>query len=104
MDCDPGTIQRGRPDGQVGAHAVGLNARSLGICVIGTYATQGPVLGVWTSLVDACARLCKRYGIPATNVVGHRETASGKAQGKTCPGSAFDLDELRRDVAAKLTG
>lgn len=97
-----GVIQTGRPDEQVGAHCAGANADSLGICLIGDGRALGDG-GYMTSaqhaaLVDACYRLCKRYGITYNNVVGHNEMASGIKQGKTCPG--FAVSTLRKELQA----
>jgi N-acetyl-anhydromuramyl-L-alanine amidase AmpD len=44
--------------------------------------------------------LCRHYGIPVENVLGHCETDSGKAQGKTCPD--FDVAALRMWLKSRV--
>lgn len=75
-------------DAEIGAHALGLNAESIGICAIGK--------GSWTPAQwQSAGRLVHDlqvlYGIPTERVLGHYETASGKSQGKTCPDINMDL-------------
>ncbi|HOW51763.1 MAG TPA: N-acetylmuramoyl-L-alanine amidase [bacterium] len=85
-----GAIEAGRildgdnviEDNEVGAHALGYNFNSVGICLIGkTRFTEAQL----HSLLRLCVELCRRYGIEPSAVVGHCETESGKAEGKTCP-------------------
>lgn len=75
---------------EVGAHALGYNDRSIGICMIGmnhfTYLQR-------TSLIWLLANLTKHFNLTPIDVLGHYETESGKAQGKTCPN--FDMVRLR---------
>jgi hypothetical protein len=100
--CD-GAVECGRkldadmeiePD-EMGIHCLGYNDHSIGVCVIGkredkwtTFTTEQMF-----SLRELVGELCRKYGIPADNVLGHCETESGKAQGKTCPD--FDVAAIR---------
>lgn len=100
-----GVIQQGRPDDKPGAHCPEYNRNSLGICCIGdgpAFAEPGKVGYMsrrqWAALVDACYRLCQRYGVPTAHIIGHRDAPSAKKQGKTCPG--FDCQRLRAAVTA----
>lgn len=93
-----GHIQQGRPDTQNGAHCPGMNQRSLGICLIGNFETYPPTPKQWAALVDACARLCRRYGLSHAAVHGHREYRQ-----TACPGRRLDLERLRREVGERLT-
>jgi hypothetical protein len=70
-----------RPD-EVGAHALGYNARSIGICMIGVKDFSSAQIQSARALVYT---LIHKHGIPLENVLGHYETESGKAEGKTCP-------------------
>ena len=83
-----GGLATGRHPTEVGAHARGHNARSLGICLIGTDKFTGLQ---WTQLRQQIDYLCAKYGVPrqlATaetywrGICGHRDTGAGK----TCPG------------------
>jgi hypothetical protein len=53
-------------------------------------------------MVNSCAAINRRLGQPAGRTIGHKEYA-GRAQGKWDPG-AIDMDQLRRDVAARIVG
>ncbi len=74
--CIDGTVERGRPYFQKGAHARGYNGSSLGICLIGRDKfTQAQ----WDGLLALVKDLCTRYGID--KVQGHRDVDDHK----TCP-------------------
>jgi len=36
-----GTVEHGRPEAQIGAHCVGVNATSIGVCYVGGLAADG---------------------------------------------------------------
>lgn len=82
-------------DLEIGSHALGYNAHSIGICLIGVNEFS-------TKQYDALLRLLDDltvvYHIPIDNVIGHAETKSGAEQGKTCPN--LDMAKLRRDLVA----
>lgn len=82
---------------EIGAHALGYNDKSVGICLIGVKSFS---VAQMASLTDLTTHLCKHYGIPASAVLGHYETA--QANGKTCPN--FDVSVLRKAVEARMAG
>lgn len=69
-------------DVEVGAHTLGLNAESIGIVCVGKK-TWTPLQ--WQSAGRLVRDLQKLHSVPTEKVIGHYETTSGKAQGKTCP-------------------
>ena len=79
-----GSINDGRPIEKVGAHCLGHNANSIGICYIGGCATDGKTpLDTRTeaqkaSLVRLITELRRRF--PNASVHGHNEFAA-----KACP-------------------
>jgi len=75
-----GVVITGRPIEQVGAHCVGANAGSIGICLIGNRAFSD---AQFKSLRKLVCQLKKTYKI--TRVAGHRDFPSAKKQKKTCP-------------------
>lgn len=104
-----GKVHQGRPDTEVGAHAAGFNSRSLGICLIGDF--DKDVLDErdpqFKALVQVCATLCRRYGIPAGRIIGHRDVYKllGQKVAKTCPGrTAYELMGRLRELVAEYLG
>lgn len=86
-----GLLEGGRHESRTGAHCLGYNARSIGVCLIGRGAYSPAQIQTLKALVR---RIQRRYGIPTANVLGHCETDSGRRQGKTCP--MLGMNELRR--------
>lgn len=88
-----GTVATGRHVDEVGAHVVGNNKSSIGICMVGTNKfTQAQ----WDGLSALVAGLQKQY--PQARICGHRDLSPDKNNDglvepwewlKTCPG--FDV-------------
>jgi len=82
---------------ETGAHALGYNQCSIGVCMIGQRDTKTGQLSFTPKQFDALKELlidlCKQYGLTAEAILGHSETEQGKAQGKTCPD--FNVGDLR---------
>lgn len=97
-----GTLQvlPGRPIGAPGAHALGFNTRSVGICLIGNYDLDPPSEDRLALLASLCRQIQIEFGIPRDQVIGHRETypllKPPQPVAKTCPGSQFDLNAFRK--------
>lgn len=92
------TLLEGRPIGEVGAHAIGFNAKSIGICLIGNYDNDPPSEDRLSRLASVCRDLQREFGIPRDQVIGHRETyvKLGEPVQKSCPGLAFSMDDFRK--------
>jgi N-acetylmuramoyl-L-alanine amidase len=75
---------------EIGAHTLGYNANSIGVCLIGKtdFTTSQNA-----ALMDLLINLMNVYHIQPENILGHCETASGKKEGKTCPN--FDVSKIR---------
>lgn len=80
----------GRPVVLPGAHTVGHNAHSIGICFVGDYDTVPPPESMLVLGGQVIADLLIRFGLTTDAIHGHREFAN-----KTCPGTMFDLDKLK---------
>lgn len=86
-----GTVERGRPEAQVGAHAQGHNAHSIGVCLVGGVRRQNGKLiaednftpDQWVALRNLVQQLRAKY--PGAKIVGHRDLD----QRKECP--SFDV-------------
>jgi N-acetylmuramoyl-L-alanine amidase len=102
-----GEIQQGRTLGRQGAHCLGLNDRSLGICVVGDGDKVPWTKRQLASVVYLCASLCRRYQLGSDRVIGHREVNVLVSRGvlpdsyrteKTCPGRMVDMELVRQYV------
>ena len=92
-------VEQGRSELIVGAHDADQNAHSIGICLAGDY-TQGPVPPeARRALVDLVVATCRRYGLDAHQVEGHRENEPASTP-TACPG--FDPAALREEVRDQL--
>ena len=85
-----GSIECGRDLNETGAHCIGYNDHSLGICLV---LKDKPTIEQLDSLKKLTLDLCRKYDISPDSVLGHCETASGKEEGKTCPN--FDIGPVR---------
>lgn len=74
-----GLVQQGRQLREIGAHCMGHNHDSIGICLIGRHHFSGKQL--YEALPDLVKFLKGELKITPENVFGHREFDSGK----TCP-------------------
>jgi N-acetylmuramoyl-L-alanine amidase len=97
---EDGTLHRGRPESQVGAHVEGLNASSIGICLIGNGNDRDFTPQQYGTLEGLLLDLLARY--PGAKILGHRETPpfvpKGMATSKQCPGTKINLDRIRAMV------
>lgn len=98
-------IQQGRTPETVGAHCNegGMNAKSLGICVVGNFDNKPPTEPVLAVLRGLVKSIQDTYNIPANRVLGHKEAqvAMGGVATKTCPGSQFNMDVFRASLEDK---
>lgn len=85
-----GSIHKGRPVEQIGAHCTGQNARSIGICYIGGCAKDGKTPkdtrteAQRAALISLITQLKSEY--PKATIHGHNEFAN-----KACP--SFDVQK-----------
>ncbi len=86
-----GSVHRGRPIEQVGAHTSGHNANSIGICYIGGCSADGksPKDTRTPEQCSALIALCRglRYKFPRASIHGHNEFAP-----KDCPSFLVQKD------------
>ena len=94
-----GCVQVGRPEGSIGAHCLGHNRDSIGICLIGNLSADKPTEKQWNALLGLCFTLCRKYGLDANAIFGHRELRATK-----CPGDNLALDLLRTTLHVELRG
>lgn len=89
-----GSIELGRPDWSIGAHAYGFNSDSIGIHVCGNFDQAEPTKAQLDALPQLIADICDAYGLIAadTIVVGHRDLMA-----TACPGNNLykQMDTIR---------
>ncbi len=89
-----GNIEKGRPEGEQGAHCTGRNATSVGICYIGGL-KNGKASDTRTkeqreALLELVHDIVTRYGIPTKRIYTHNLFAA-----KDCP--CFSADSFRKE-------
>lgn len=89
-----GTVELGRPDWTVGAHAYGFNSKSVAVHVCGNFNLTDPTEAQINALPQLIADICDAYGLIASAdiVVGHRDLMA-----TACPGKNLykQLDTIR---------
>ena len=96
IDLD-GTIEKGRDESLVGAHCVGKNAISIGICYVGGCDKNLKPKDTRTdaqkkAMKTLVHQLMEKYNIPLNNVYGHYQFCSYKE----CP--SVKIEQLREDL------
>lgn len=87
-----GLVKQGRKDDEEGAHTIGQNTSSLGICLAGNFDLELPTPQQIKSLRMLCQEKMQQYGIPLEKVYPHRKFAK-----KSCYGAKLS-DQWIRDV------
>ena len=91
---DRGKVRLGRPVHREGAHVVGHNEGTIGVCV--AVDARRPVRRrAMRALVRVVADLVRQYGLTVADVVGHGELAA-----TLCP--CMDMDELRARISEAM--
>jgi len=106
-----GTIEEGRPKHTIGAHVLGLNGQSVGICFSGHGDIAEHTEAQRHAGLELTRQLMDEYDVPLRRVIGHREVnglvTAGKLPrkyrtSKTCPGRLVDMDEVRQQLEAAV--
>ena len=99
-DKDYPCIKKGREEDISGAHAIGFNIRSIGICVVGNFDEESLPQDKGEVLIHLIQRLMRKYSIPKENVIGHRETylLREKPIERSCPGKKLSMMAVRKEL------
>ena len=82
-----GTIERGRPEKTIGAHASGSNSDSIGVCFEGDFTTEKMSTTQKNAGKELVAYLKKKYGI--SKVQKHSDVCA-----TSCPGKNFPFSDI----------
>lgn len=77
-----GKVVKGRGESTDGAHTVGWNSKSIGICLSGNFDATYPTKEQETSLRTLLLDVMKRYVIPKEKIYPHRKFANKTCYGK----------------------
>lgn len=88
-----GSIWEGRPENAMGAHTLGYNDISIGICAEGKYMCETMPQVQKKALIELGIYLKNKYNINHNNIMGHRDVNS-----TTCPGRLFPLEEIKQAI------
>lgn len=91
-----GSIYRGRPRDTIGAHVLGHNNDSIGICAEGNYEVEYMPAAQWSAILALVRELKQIY--PQAKVVGHRDLMA-----TACPGRNYPLDEIKRGIGPAIS-
>ncbi|XZI55407.1 N-acetylmuramoyl-L-alanine amidase [Clostridium perfringens] len=85
-----GSVWTGRPENAIGAHTIGQNSSSIGICLEGAFMREKPTRAQLNSLYELIADIRKRRGnLP---VYGHKDFNN-----TDCPGINFPLEQFKNN-------
>jgi N-acetyl-anhydromuramyl-L-alanine amidase AmpD len=96
-----GDLHRGRPEGQMGAHALGANQATLGVSLCGNFEIERVETAQLRRLVALLCHWCQKYGVASQEIYGHRDVGSTRT---LCPGAHLygHLSFIRQVVQIKL--
>lgn len=107
-----GLVEKGRLEGESGAHTLGLNSKSIGICFSG-HGDIKPLTDEQMSRgLQLTQSLMKKYGIDASHVIGHREVNNLILRGlvsveyktsKSCPGTKVNMQHVREVLGGEAS-
>lgn len=91
-------ILMGRMPTMQGAHCLGLNTNSIGICCVGNFELAPPDEDQLMLCVRLCQSLISIFNISRDNIGGHREYYK-----TLCPGKYFPLSRLRGLLSSSVS-
>jgi|WetSurMetagenome_2_1015567.scaffolds.fasta_scaffold01426_25 hypothetical protein len=87
-------IQKGRGLDTAGAHCIGMNEQSIGICCVGNFDKQHPSDAAYFNCSQLCVNMMEMFpAITPWDIFPHNKFSE-----KTCPGQLFDMERLKKYV------
>ena len=103
-----GNVKMGRAEDVVGAHALGINQESLGICCLGNFELTVPEHEQTKALVELLTSLARKHNIAKENIIGHCDVTCAERDHKrsACPGKHLYglLGDIRLKVGKEVMG
>ncbi len=99
-----GTTRTARKDEEEGAHTIGQNRSSIGICLAGNFDIEDPTPEQIAELGAVLTHYCAKYHIPAKEIYPHRHFANKSCFGSRLPASfaaQVCLDHRRKTLDAE---
>lgn len=90
-----GTIYRGRPENTVGAHAIGANRTSIGICLEGNFEKENLTEQQKGALIKLSVDMIIKYNMK--DAIGHKDIYE-----TLCPGKNFNIDEIKEGILSEI--
>lgn len=90
-----GTVYRGRPEEYAGAHTIGRNFDSIGICLEGNFENDTITEEEEKALVMLSTDMIIKYNI--ADIIGHKD-----AYQTLCPGKNISLEDIRGKVEDEI--
>ncbi|MFC1682485.1 peptidoglycan recognition family protein [Nanoarchaeota archaeon] len=87
-----GRLYLGRSEKFWGAHALGFNQNSIGVCFLGNLDNKPPTKEQIKTLVEFLKCKIKEHNIDVENVLGHFELPEVE---KTCPGKFLNMGGIK---------
>lgn len=88
-----GVLKKGRDESKTGAHTIGYNEKSIGICLAGNFDATMPTTAQIITLTKLLKEKMVQFNIEPVNIVPHRAFAT-----KTCYGKKLADDWARKLV------
>lgn len=91
-----GKVYKGRPESMAGAHCVGVNDISIGICAEGNFKEETMKEVQKQAIIELVKDVKTRYNIQW--IRGHKEMTA-----TSCPGTNFPIEEIKKEVEQNQT-
>lgn len=98
-----GIIYQLRPIWAIGAHTIGWNSKSIGICAEGNYETEAFMPEIQVKAIAEIINYCNDYYKVKLNLFGHRQKWSTACPGKNFPFNRISELSLHPEDVIKLT-
>jgi hypothetical protein len=90
---EDGKVVQTREHDEVGAHCIGQNSRSIGICIVGNFNNYEPTLAQVKAVRELVRKLRKEFGNLPTKP--HRYYAKTDCFGTKLPDNYFDIIDVQ---------